>query len=696
MNTPEMDRVSELLDRGNYSEAIALLDRDLEIDPTVTSNYLYLGLAWLLQGDESEAQAIWLAAAIEESPESMERYTAELAEFLSAAASKYLQAHKFYLAEPIYQQILELDANRVEDRYNLGNALAQQGKFDEAIACWQDVISYQPDWGAAYRQLGTLFQKLADISAAIASYSQALTIQPDFSTAYNLGLCLIQQQQWAESIACFQQAIQLRSDYSLAYGDLGYALLQQGNLEQAIGYFQQAILLYPSFSTSYCNWVDNLVKTGRSHPSLNANSFWLKSLQSQISVAEAVSNFREFVTQKQDAEREQSLDISEVLTVLAPDEFDEFTADWVTATNLQPSNYINIYPAHSITLNPPKTLEADIDFAFRFGNQIDLPTSFVAILPEGRYWLNREQTSSAVITADDRLLGDLSPEFPIFSPGHPDNHPSKHSLLQAGKLLPPVKKIEGTVAVLAGLFNDVYFHWMFDILPRWELLHLGGIELDNIDWFFISDRLPFQQETIALLGIPVDKIITPEAHPHIQATKLVVPSFPGTVAWMPKWSCDFLRNQFLLPAIDSRSTTIERLYISRQDSHSRRIINEDELLDLLNKFGFQSVTLEAMTVAEQARLLANAGIVISAHGSGLTNLVFCRPGTKVIEILAPNYVYHCYWLVSNLADLDYYYLLGETPAGYYLHQMLYPTPRLEDIFVNLDTLQKMLEFAEVI
>ena len=94
----------------------------------------------------------------------------------------------------------------------------------------------------------------------------------------------------------------------------------------------------------------------------------------------------------------------------------------------------------------------------------------MAVVPEGRFWLNKEQSASAVITADNQLLGDISPEFPVLSPGHPDMHPSKHSVFSLGKL-PPIRRIEGTVAILAGLLNNLYFHWMLDILPRIELLH---------------------------------------------------------------------------------------------------------------------------------------------------------------------------------------------------------------------------------
>ncbi|NEP82194.1 MAG: glycosyltransferase family 61 protein [Okeania sp. SIO3B3] len=140
---------------------------------------------------------------------------------------------------------------------------------------------------------------------------------------------------------------------------------------------------------------------------------------------------------------------------------------------------------------------------------------------------------------------------------------------------------------------------------------------------------------------------------------------------------------------------MDRIYISRKQANNRRIINEDEMINFLTKFGFQSVTLESMSVTAQASLLANAKVVISPHGGGLTNLVFCHPGTKVIEIFSPNYIYSCYWLVSNLVGLEYYYLLGENSLGFSFHEFISPNHRLEDIFVNINHLLELMKFVEI-
>ncbi len=692
--TKIQQQAAEYLAQGEYSQAIAFYEQCIDTHPTLMLNYWHLGLAWLLSGEESTAQAIWFSAIAEGNPEEIDLWMAELLALLTLAANCHLRDHHFSLAEKIYWQIIELDSSQAEAYYNLGCVIAQQGNLDAAIDCWQKAINLDPSLTEAYQNQGAIFQKLGQFSEAINCCLKALEIQLDCQTAYNLGLCFSQQGRWDEAIVAFNQAIQIQPDYSPAYSDLGNAYWQQGKWQSAIAYFTQTFQINPNFSEAYCHWVKTLVKQGKSTDSINANASLLKAIQRQLDPNEIYLYLQQTILTRRKSNT-KDIDKTQILVIDPPQGFYELTWNWFATVNVDKSNYTNIYPQNTLTLSPPKTPDKSIHFSFRFGNKVDLPASFVVTVVNGRYWLNQEQSSSAVITSENQLLGDISPEFPILSPGHPDNHPSKHSIFSSGKL-PPIQTIDGTVAIVAGLQNRVYFHWMLDILPRLELLNRSGIDIDQIDGFLVDSHLPFQKETLDILGISQSKIIETDKYSHIQATKLIVPSFPGTVSWMPKWAVDFVRSRFLHPRVIATSEKIERLYISRQQATNRRIINEEQIINLLTQFGFQSITLESMSVAEQAALLANAKVVVSAHGSGLTNIVFCQPGTKIVEILSPHYVYHCYWLISNLVNLDYYYLLGEVPEGFYLHQLLYPNPRIEDIFVNLDRLLKMLEFAQLI
>jgi Glycosyltransferase 61 len=45
-----------------------------------------------------------------------------------------------------------------------------------------------------------------------------------------------------------------------------------------------------------------------------------------------------------------------------------------------------------------------------------------------------------------------------------------------------------------------------------------------------------------------------------------------------------------------------------------------------------TVELEKMSFSDQVRLFSRAQLVIGIHGAGLANMVFCRPGTTLVEV----------------------------------------------------------------
>lgn len=504
---------------------------------------------------------------------------------------------------------------------------------------------------------------------------------------FNLGRCWLKLADYQKAISHLSKSIENNSNFTEAYYFLGVALFQTGNFQQAINILKQQLELELNspLTLAYLGFI-----LAHNHQFVEAKFYLQKAIETNsyftAFVDELLSNLTHI----------PQFDISQIQLVSSPIYFYEFTKQWLETENLLTSgNYIEIYPEIDVQLTYPKSLNQEIHFSFRFGNVVKLPASYVVKIPQGRFWLSSDQTQSAIMTDESHFLGDLSPYFPILSPNHPDKHPSQHPILSSKKL-PPIHFIDGKVVVLAGLTNNIYFHWMLDVLPRWELLRLSNLDFSEVDYFVVDNRLPFQKETLKQLQIPENQQINIREIQHLQATQLIVPSFPGCVAWMSKWTCNFLKQKFLKTIdvhLSQSKTQIKRIYITRKLAKSRRILNENAILNILQSYGFESVILESLSVAEQAVLFSQAEIIISPHGSGLTNLVFCQPGTKVIELFSPNYVYHCYWWVSNLVGLDYYYLIGETLPGWYLHHLIYPQEFAEDIFINTTDLVKLLKMS---
>lgn len=313
------------------------------------------------------------------------------------------------------------------------------------------------------------------------------------------------------------------------------------------------------------------------------------------------------------------------------------------------------------------------------------PPIFVVSIPRGRAWIAPQKNSwmicnaIAIITPDDALLGDLSRCHPWYLPGC-SKHDFGHHRLFSQRKLPPVVQLQGTVAILSCLAGHVYYHWMMDLLPRLEILRRSGISLEAIDWFVVNNtNQPFQQETLTQLGIPPEKILASDEYPHIQAEQLIVPSFPGHLDWVPLATLTWLRQTFLPRR---KPSTGMRLYLSRAHAAYRRVTNETELCDRLSPFGFITLHPETLSVQEQAELFAQADIIVAPHGSGLTNLAFCSPGTRVIELFSPDYVRTDYWIISQHLHLEHYYVIGEPFDCELLRRLMDPNPLTENVYVT--------------
>jgi capsular polysaccharide biosynthesis protein len=101
------------------------------------------------------------------------------------------------------------------------------------------------------------------------------------------------------------------------------------------------------------------------------------------------------------------------------------------------------------------------------------------------------------------------------------------------------------------------------------------------------------------------------------------------------------------------SKTFDRIYISRKNVVSRKIVNEEEVMQLFNKYAFQEIFPEDYNMQQMAYIMANASAVASVHGSGLSNLPFIKNGTKVLDILAPLHQDTYYWMICNQRKASY-------------------------------------------
>jgi capsular polysaccharide biosynthesis protein len=246
-----------------------------------------------------------------------------------------------------------------------------------------------------------------------------------------------------------------------------------------------------------------------------------------------------------------------------------------------------------------------------------------------------------------------------------------------GVWLAPARREGGAVAGLTHPEQQVYFHWLFDVLPRLALLEDAGMPFDAV---YLEQSQPFQRESWALLGVDAP-VIDAASAPRLRAARLLVPSAPGTSGVMPPWVCDWLRARFAPAARAGHAA--KRLYISRRHAARGRVRNEDEIERVLQRHGFATVHAETLSFAQQLALFAGAEAVVGPHGAGLSNLVFAPPGCRVLELFAPGCINVCYWTLCCQVGLPYAFLLGADAPGA-------GGPARPDILVDAAKLERLL------
>jgi len=233
-----------------------------------------------------------------------------------------------------------------------------------------------------------------------------------------------------------------------------------------------------------------------------------------------------------------------------------------------------------------------------------------------------------------------------------------------------VRKVSGRVAVLTCIAWGNYAHCLNDVLGRLAMLEIMGIDYD---WLYVPyDDKPFIQQILQVWGIDPSKIIEPLGDfTCIEADELIVPSFPVYMTPTPKcpfkvntdlfgvkfptWLSHYYQEKFI-PMISKTSVNQDRfgkrIFISRKDSGVRILHNEDEVFELFEPYGFKRYVMTDLTFLEQVELFSQAEIVVGAHGAGMTNIMFCQPGTKVFEIFQERFDSAYAYLAQSL-ELDY-------------------------------------------
>jgi serine/threonine protein kinase/tetratricopeptide (TPR) repeat protein len=147
---------------------------------------------------------------------------------------------------------------------NLGAALNEKGRMDDAIAEFREAIRLKKDYSGAHNGLGNALKNKGQLDEAIAEYREAIRLEEGVAGYhYNLGTALKNQGRLDDAIAEYRKAISLDKDFAMPHHGLGQALSCLGQLDKAIAEFRQARRLQPDSAVFHDGLGVALVEKGQ-------------------------------------------------------------------------------------------------------------------------------------------------------------------------------------------------------------------------------------------------------------------------------------------------------------------------------------------------------------------------------------------------------------------------------------------------
>lgn len=226
--------------------------------------------------------------------------------------------------------------------------------------------------------------------------------------------------------------------------------------------------------------------------------------------------------------------------------------------------------------------------------------------------------------------------------------------------------VPGRTLLVGGPLDGVWYHWLFNWAPRLLLARrLRPALFDDPATRIGIHPKALEEPFLSVLktfGVPLERYVAIDTERDHRLERAVLVSFPEERRLFRSLIFEMAR---IVPrglGAFRRPGPGRRIFASRQalPHHRRRIANFDQLAPVLAANGFEVVDTGRLSAKAQATLFRNADFVMGGHGSDLSNVLFCRPGTKVVvfeHTFSVHYKLHLgLQYVAELMGCDYSFI----------------------------------------
>ena len=190
---------------------------------------------------------------------------------LACAVLTWAQVQLWRDSITLFSHTLKVTRDNFIAHNNMGTALSDQGKIEEAITHYRSALRIAPGYDEAWNNLGSAYGKSGQTAKAIEAIRQALRINPEYDVAWNnLGNAYGGNGETAKAIEALQQAIRINSMYTKAWNNIGIAYAESGRTDEAIEAFLRCLHIKPEQADVWSNLAFAYRKHGQTAKAINA------------------------------------------------------------------------------------------------------------------------------------------------------------------------------------------------------------------------------------------------------------------------------------------------------------------------------------------------------------------------------------------------------------------------------------------
>ena len=210
--------------------------------------------------------------------------------------------------------------------------------------------------------------------------------------------------------------------------------------------------------------------------------------------------------------------------------------------------------------------------------------------------------------------------------------------------------VEGTVCILGNVFSRNFCHW------HEEMMKVIVLETIGYECRYVLAELPeFAKELLRLIGIKPDRMLEIRRPTRFRSALFTTPvgyrnisDYPGVLL--------ALRDKLLTINADGKPEFGPRLWFDRgeQTRLGRKLVNEEEVDELIQRYGFQRVDMGSLPVTSQITIARDARVISGLHGAQFVHTQLMARRSSVIECFSPMYLNPTYTEIYRVLQHSYF------------------------------------------